>query len=122
MTNPILAVTVQPGPSDPVTVLVATGEIDHDSRGILEAAAMQCLGPAGTCLIIDLSAVSFCDSGGLSLFVDLNRRIDAGGGWLRLAGAQGMVRGVLRATNLDRLFTLYDDADAAAADRAPVAR
>lgn len=114
MTTPILTVTVQPGPSA-VTVLHAEGEIDHDTRDTLKQVAMDSLRDAGgSRLVIDLSAVTFCDSGGLSLFVELHRHTAAGGGWLHLAGACGMVRGVLQATNLDRMFTLYDSVRAAA--------
>jgi anti-anti-sigma factor len=119
MTEPILTVAERPGPYG-VTVLTADGEIDHDSRtGLLEAAVRHVDRRAAR-LVIDLSAVTFCDSGGLSLFVDLHRRAETGDGWLRLAGAQGMVLGVLKATNLDRMFTLYDSVDTAAADQAPI--
>ena len=113
MTTPILTVKVQTDPRAP-TVLHADGEIDHDSRGNLRQVAQDTLrGAAGSRLVIDLSAVTFCDSGGLSLFVELHRQLTAAGGWLRLAGARGMVRGVLQVTNLDRMFTLYDDVPAA---------
>lgn len=113
MTTPILTVTVHTDPRATI-VLHADGEIDHDSRGNLKQIAHDTLRDAsGTRLVIDLSAVTFCDSGGLSLFVELHRELTAAGGWLRLAGARGMVRGVLQATNLDRMFTLYDDVPAA---------
>lgn len=113
MIEPILTVAVQqaaPG----VTVLCVAGEIDHDSRRILHRSAVQRLEAADRRVVIDLSAVTFCDSGGLSLFVELHRQFAAADGWLRLAGAEGMVLGVLKATNLDRMFTLYDSVHAAA--------
>lgn len=113
MTEPILTVTVQAGPPS-VTVLSARGEIDHDSRDTLKRVATEHLHGPGRRLVIDLSAVTFCDSGGLSLFVELHRQIAADGGWLRLAGARGMVLGVLQATNLDRMLPLYDNVNAAA--------
>lgn len=114
MITPILTVTVATGPPA-VTVLRASGELDHDSRGTLKQVAADSLPQAGARrLVIDLSEVTFCDSGGLSLFVELHREIGADGGWVRLAGARGMVRSVLEATNLDRMFTLYDSVPAAA--------
>ena len=113
MSTPILTVTVQTG-SPNVTVLHAQGEIDHGSRDTLKQVAEDSMQDRDArYLVIDLSAVTFCDSGGLSLFVELHRENSAQGGWLRLAGATGMVRGVLEATNLDRMFTLYDSARAA---------
>ncbi len=115
MSQPILAVSARPGPP-PATVLVAEGELDHDSRDVLHGVALQCVARADVHLVLDLPAVTFCDSGGLSLFVELYRQLDAAGGTLRLAGAQGLVLGVLKTTNLDRMFTLYDSVDAAVED------
>ena len=115
MTDQILTVTVQAGPPT-VTVLVAVGELDHDSRRILHRRAGEVLDTGGIRLVIDLTGVTFCDSGGLSLFVELQRRAEAAGGWTRLAGAQGMVLSVLKATNLDRMFVLYDTVAAATTD------
>lgn len=119
MTHPILTVAERSGPHG-VTVLAVDGEIDHDSRTVLLDAAAPHVDRPGARLIIDLSAATFCDSGGLSLFVELHRRAEVGGGWLRLAGPQGMVLGVLKATNLDRMFPLHDSVDTAAADQARI--
>jgi anti-anti-sigma factor len=115
MTDQALRVHVQAGPPG-ITLLVADGELDHDSRRILQRNARDVLDAGGTRLVIDLTAVTFCDSGGLSLFVELHRQAENAGGWVRLAGAQGMVLSVLKTTNLDRMFVLYDSADAAVAD------
>ena len=114
MTDQALSVRVQAGPPT-ITVLVADGELDHDSRRVLHRNAHEVLDAGGTRLVIDLAGVTFCDSGGLSLFVELYREAEAAAGWVRLAGAQGMVLGVLKATNLDRMFVLYDSVDAAVA-------
>ncbi len=103
MMEPILTVT-ETDTSEPVTVLAAAGEIDHDSRYVLGDAAADVLRRGDRRLIIDLSGVSFCDSGGLSLFLDLHRDTTAQGGSLRLARVQPPVLAVIRATNLDRLL------------------
>jgi anti-anti-sigma factor len=105
MTEQILTVVPQPA-TGPVAVLAAAGEIDHDSRDVLAAAAASVLRNGGSRLVIDLADVSFCDSGGLSLFLDLHRDTSARGGSLRLAGARPTVLAVIHATNLDRLLSL----------------
>ena len=110
MTEEILKVTAEDVPGL-VTVLTAAGEIDHDSRDVLADAAEEVLQRRGVRLVIDLSAVTFCDSGGLSLFIDLHRRVTARGGSLRLASPQATVVTVLRATNLDRLLDLHPTVD-----------
>ena len=88
-------------------LLSAVGEIDHDSRHLLRDAADDALERGRIRLAVDLSAVTFCDSGGLSLFVELHRDTTARGGWLRLAGPQGRVMDVLRAANLDGYLSLH---------------
>ena len=115
MIEQILAVQPLPGPPG-VAVFAARGEIDHDSRRILQDSARTAMDDGVTRLVLDLSAVTFCDSGGLSLFVELHRRTTEAGGWVRLAGAQGMVLSVLKATNLDRMFVLYGTPEAALSD------
>ena len=116
MTQQILTVTVTGG--GPVAVLSAAGEIDHDSRLVLADAAETALLDGHNRLVVDLTGVTFCDSGGLSLLVDLHKRTRAQGGHLRLAGVQPTVQAVLLATNLDRLLpvhpTVADAVDAAA--------
>jgi anti-sigma B factor antagonist len=106
MTQQALTVTTT-STAGQVTVLSAAGEIDHDSRPILEDAAYAALRDGGSRLVIDLAAVTFCDSGGLSLFVDLHKRTAALGGQLRLARVQPPVTAVLLATNLDRLLPIH---------------
>ena len=108
----ILTATVQDGPAGS-SVVVAAGEIDRDSRRHLRRAADEALGNGRHRLVLDLSAVSYCDSSGLSLFVDLHREAKAAGGWLRLVGAQPLLQHMLGATNLDRILALYDSVEAA---------
>ena len=90
-----------------VAVLSVAGEIDHDSRIVLSDAAEAAIGQGHVRIVIDLAGVTFCDSGGLNLFVDLHRRTAARGGMLRLAALQPAVTAVVRATNLDRLLHLH---------------
>jgi anti-anti-sigma factor len=110
MMEQFLTVTVKDLPG-PVTVLTAAGEIDHDSQYVLDDAAGEVLERGGDRLVIDLSAVTFCDSAGLSLFIQLHRRLSDRGGSLCLASAQAPVLTVLRATNLDRLLALHSTVD-----------
>ena len=107
MMEPILTV-VPARTTGSVTVLAAAGEIDHDSREVLSDAADAVLSEGCNRLVIDLTRVSFCDSGGLSLFLDLHKAAVAAGGSLRLAGAQPPVLAVVHATNLDRMLHLHD--------------
>jgi anti-sigma B factor antagonist len=112
VSDDILAVTSEDA-AERVVVLTAVGEIDRDSRLLLEDAAEAALQRGGDRLVIDLSGVTFCDSGGLSLFVRLHREATGRGGSLRLAGARGSVLTVLTVTDLNRLLALHGTADEA---------
>ena len=102
MTEQILTVS-RADTTGPVPVLTVAGEIDHDSRDVLWDAANLALRDGGNRLVLDLGAVSFCDSGGLGLFLELHRLTTSRGGSLRLARVQPPVQMVLDVTNLDRL-------------------
>jgi anti-anti-sigma factor len=97
--------------SDSAHVLTATGEIDHDSREVLRKAVDDAFARGRVHLALDLTAVTFCDSGGLSLFVDVHRESTGRDGWLRLAGAGAPVLSVLQATNLDLYLDIYPTID-----------
>jgi anti-sigma B factor antagonist len=63
MTSDILTVTAHDGPGAS-TVLKATGEIDRDSRERLRLVAEQAIIDGHPRVVIDLAAVTFCDSSG----------------------------------------------------------
>jgi len=112
MTQQILTVTTR-HPAPRLAVLSAAGELDHDSRTVLADAAETAVRGGRDLLVIDLTAVTFCDSGGLALFVELHRNATAGEGQVRLAGTQPPVLTVLHATNLDRILPLHPTVESA---------
>ena len=113
MTPDILAVVSSDG-AGAATVLTVVGEIDRDSREQLRRAAEAALERGRRRLILDLSAVTFCDSGGLSLLVDLHRRTRERDGWLRLVAVPPYLGSIFRITRLERLFDCRDTVEAAA--------
>jgi anti-sigma B factor antagonist len=108
----ILTVTDHDLP-DGTVVLTAVGEVDRDSGQELREVADRAFRRGRRRVVLDLAKVTFCDSSGLSLFIDLHRRADADGGWLRMAGLPAELRSMLRVTHLDQLFAVYDTVEAA---------
>jgi anti-anti-sigma factor len=102
--------------TDDYTVVAATGEIDFQSYQSLQELLMTELRAGRSKLILDLDAVSFCDSSGLGMFVSIHRRAGMAGGWLRLARPNAQLRRILAVTNLDRLLGAFETVDAAAAE------
>lgn len=64
-------------------------------------------------LIVDLSAVEYCDSAGLSALLLAQRQMSANGGDVRLVGLSPSVRSLLSLTQLDRVFPIFATLDEA---------
>jgi anti-sigma B factor antagonist len=114
-TSDILTVVSREGPGGS-TVLTVTGEIDRDSRAFLREAADEAIGRGDRRLVLHLAGLDFCDSSGLSLFVDLHRECATGSGWMRIAAASPVLLEMMRVTNLNRLLAVYDTTEAATAE------
>ncbi|KAA9379642.1 STAS domain-containing protein [Microbispora cellulosiformans] len=100
-------------PDGPRVVLVADGELDAASSDLLRAAFEEVV-QAGQHTVVDVSALTFCDSSSLRLLLSLRDRCAAGGGRLVLAGARGVLARLLHITGLNRAFVLAESVEAAA--------
>ncbi|MCS0636701.1 STAS domain-containing protein [Streptomyces sp. LP05-1] len=89
---------------DGATVAVAlAGELDIETVGWLEPALDRLLTEdSGDELLVDMTAVTFCDSSGADLFVRLHRRCARSGTRLRLCRVPRWPGRVLRALGVDR--------------------
>jgi len=72
-----------------------------------------------TRVIFDLSGVHYMDSAAVGSIVRSLCSLKNSGGTLRLAGAKGMVQGVLRLTHVDRVIRIYPTASEAYQDSPP---
>jgi anti-anti-sigma factor len=122
--------TEQPSPADTsLTVTTAEGgawaivsvrgEIDVSTAGSLEDALRACLASSGR-VIIDLSGVRFMDSTGLNVLMRAQSgSSDEPAHVLRLAAVPERVSKLLRLTQLDQVFPVFDSVTAA--ETAPLA-
>jgi anti-anti-sigma factor len=115
MSTPPLSVTSR-GVTADITVITVVGELDHDTAPLLrdEITVLQQRGRHR--VVLDLADMTFCDSGGVGLFVDAHRTTGEHGGWLRLASVRPRIHELFRLLALDRLLDFYDSTDAALAD------
>jgi anti-anti-sigma factor len=104
--NEKLDISVSSG--DPVVVAVA-GKIMYDTHEPLLTALLILAERPSPAIVLDLADVPMCDSAGLNMLVQAERRARANGGWLRLANVQSMVKRVLTITNLDTILATYED-------------
>ena len=92
-----------------LVLLALTGELDAAPTGRVQAAVDGVLADGKTLVVVDLTALSFCDSTGLGALVRVNRRIREAGGSVVVAGAQGPVARLLRLMSMERVLVLADD-------------
>jgi anti-anti-sigma factor len=99
-----------------LAVVTVTGEIDVATAEPLRQALLAAEQRGGRRVVVDMSGVEFLDSTGLGVLVGSLRRLREAGGDLYLAIVHPHVLKVLRVTNLDQVFAVYEDASAAQAD------
>jgi anti-anti-sigma factor len=107
-------VSVVDHPGDRV-VLSLRGDLDIDTAPALHTALDQVLERPHPHVVIDLSAVQFCDSTGLSALVLGHRRAARHGGWIRLAAPNPWLLTLLDTVGLTRQLTVHPDVAAALA-------
>lgn len=70
--------------------------------------------PSLKTLIVDMTAVEFCDSSGLSALLIAERTMREHGNTVKLAGVHKKVQSLLKISQLDRLFQIFDTVGKAA--------
>ncbi|MFJ7206143.1 STAS domain-containing protein [Streptomyces sp. NPDC098789] len=99
-----VAVTFEPGPRR--ILARVRGEIDMDDSPGLSEDLTAALTSSRTGLDLDLSSVTFCDSSGLNVLLDLNRLAAGTDKTLALTAASRPVARLLQLTDTQQLFTV----------------
>ncbi|MFF7176924.1 anti-sigma factor antagonist [Streptomyces sp. NPDC008121] len=87
-------------------VLILRGELDYDSAVQLQEAADDVLVDRPRLLVLDCTALHFCDSSGIGVLVRIYQRLAGYGGLLRLAAVPGSVARVFKLTGLDQAIAV----------------
>ncbi|WP_449060754.1 STAS domain-containing protein [Planomonospora algeriensis] len=101
----------------PHTVVALHGEIDIATAPALRRRLLNALQHSTDLLVLDLSAVSFCDAAGLTVLIDVRRRAVASGITVRLAAPRPSVARLLHVTGLDRAFAVHPTLSSALVSR-----
>jgi anti-sigma B factor antagonist len=108
-----LALSLEIDERDGLLVATVHGVLDFFSTGAFQEQLNAALDHGPAKLVLDLEAVTFVDSSGLASLVSIQRRVQAAGGWLRLASPQPQLRRVLHTTNLTGHLNVYASVDQA---------
>jgi len=101
-------------------VVAIRGELDIAAAPRLYAGLTEIMRRHTPDLVLDLSALTFCDSSGVTVLVRLAEAARLLGGELVLAAPAPRVAKVLRLTGVDRTFTVHPTV--LAASRGPAVR
>ncbi|GII42254.1 STAS domain-containing protein [Planotetraspora phitsanulokensis] len=101
-----LDITVNDHPA--VTVVAVAGELDIATGGLLRGALRRLVSEGRVRLVVDASALWFCDSSGLEVLIDGLDDAVRSGGTLELTGVHGTLGVVLDATRLREAFRVDD--------------
>ena len=117
-----MALRLQTEISGNVFILRCNGRIVFgDECAVLRERVVSML-PGTSKIVVNLKGMDYIDSGGLGMLVGLLVSARNRGGELKLASPRKRVKDALQRTNLDRIFSLYEnDNEAIAAFRKQVA-
>ncbi|MER6948408.1 STAS domain-containing protein [Nonomuraea sp. NPDC005983] len=90
-------------------LVAIAGEIDLYTAPHLQAEFTRLLQDGPSRVVIDMSAVDFCDSTGMNVLLSALKRIKEQGGVLDMAAPRPAVRKILQVTGLDSVFTVHDE-------------
>ena len=102
-----------------VAILTPSGAVEKLPWEFMESVGDAVLPPLlrrePPMVVVDLSEVDYCGSVFLSLLLRIEKAVRARHGAMALCGISGGARELLRITNLDTLWPLYEDRDEAIA-------
>lgn len=100
-------------------VVELAGELDYDSVSRLRELLPELTLQSGEQLVVDLAAVTFCDSSGISALIAARNHALAARAAIALAAVPGHLSRILGIVGLDQVFPTYPTAQAAEAAWTP---
>ena len=93
-----------------VTIFALSGDLVYEegTRMLREALTTAVAAGARECLL-DLSKITYLDSGGVGSLVEMFRHVTRRGGQLKLLSPSACARNVLGITRLTAVFDIFDD-------------
>lgn len=99
-------------PKEGVTLVELRGRLVHgDELQSLKAELLPSLQTPGQTLILNMTNIQYCDSGGLGALLYLDEAAKDAGSTLRLAGVSERLMEVLKMTHTAKFLTMDPDVD-----------
>ncbi|AWE48607.1 STAS domain-containing protein [Streptomyces nigra] len=94
-------------------VLEVSGDLDYVNAGELRELLPTITLRPGQRLVVDLGALEFCDSSGITALIAAHHHAQSAGGQLVLAAVPANTLRVLSIVGLDQILTIHPDGEAA---------
>ena len=96
-------------------VVAPSGELDHDTAGLLSE-PLECLLDERADRVVDCSGLLFCDSTGLNVLLAARLRAQEAGAVIHLAAMRPAVARVFEITGAEIVFAVHSSLDEALVD------
>lgn len=103
-------------------LVVVSGRLDQSQNQLLEEELLRLLDEGHHRLIVDLSEVTYVNSGGLRCLVTIWRQARERGGNIVLCGLSERIAHVFQIVGFDKVFVIYPNRDDAEREMASNAR
>ena len=94
-------------------LLALAGRMDTVAAPQFEEACDPWLRGGEKTIVVDLTQLEYISSMGLGYLLSVNKKLQSSGGKLVVCGLTGMVKEVFRLSGFNKLFAVYDNAEAA---------
>jgi anti-sigma B factor antagonist len=91
------------------TILTPKDPLTHENHKAFEAMFKEALNQHKTEIILDCKAVSYMDSAGLEMLVDIDKKLRTRGGILKIIALNDTCKDILVVTRLSSDFHVYED-------------
>lgn len=88
-------------------ILRLCGELDMDTRELIEPAVMAAIPTVGA-LVLDLGDLTFCDSSGIAMFLAAREKADAEGTTLTLGNLQPSLERLFAVSGVDHVLDITE--------------
>jgi anti-sigma B factor antagonist len=100
----------------PISVVTVSGELNVATAPHLRGILSALIDDERTTLVVDTSALEFCNLAGLEALLETRQDTERAGGALRLTGVHGPLKHILDAAHLRGAFEINETPDEALAE------
>jgi anti-anti-sigma factor len=109
MTNKVVEINPPKSGTGARTILTFKDPLTYQNHKELEAMVYKAISQHKMEVILDCKAVSFIDSVGLEMLIEIDQKLRTRGGVLKIIGLNELCKDILVATRLIGNFHVYED-------------